>query len=66
MSKSNPEIEKRIADALNAYHDRGEAKIALLAREFDIPYKQLWGRVQGRESRSARTRLNRALDEGQE
>jgi hypothetical protein len=66
MSKFDPEIEKRIADALCAYHDRGEPKIAPLAREFDIPYKQLKGRVQGRQSRSARTGPNRALDEGQE
>jgi hypothetical protein len=34
MSKFNPEIEKRIADALSAYHDRGKPKIAPLAREF--------------------------------
>jgi hypothetical protein len=66
MSKFNAEIETRIADALSAYHDRGEPKIAELAREFDIPYKLLWGRVQGRQSRSARTGPNRALDEVQE
>jgi hypothetical protein len=61
MSKFNPEIEKRISDALSAYQDRGEPKIALLAWEFDIPYKQSWGRVQGRESRLARTGPNRHL-----
>jgi hypothetical protein len=66
MSKFNAEVEKRIADALSAYHDRDKPKIAELAREFDIPYTQLKGRVHGRQSRSARTGPNRALNEGQE
>jgi hypothetical protein len=66
MSKFNAEIRKRIADILSVYHDCGEPKITELAREFDIPYKQLWGRVQGRQSRSARAGLNRVLDEVQE
>jgi hypothetical protein len=66
MSKLDPKIEQRIADALCAYHDRGKPKIAPLAREFNISYQQLKGRVQGRQSRTARTPSNRALDEGQE
>ena len=66
MSKLNSELEKRISDALCAYYDRGEPKIAPLAREFDISYQLLKGRVQGRQSRSAKTPSNKALNKGQE
>ena len=66
MTKFNSELEKRIADALGAYHDRGKPKIAPLAREFGISYQQLRGRVQGRQSHSAKTPSNKALHKGQE
>jgi DDE superfamily endonuclease. len=66
MSKSNTDIEKRISDALHAYYDRGEPKIAPLARESDVPYQRLRARVQGRPSRSAKIPSNKALDKGQE
>ena len=66
MSKLNSELEKRISDALCAYYDRGEPKIAPLSREFDISYQLLKGRVQGRQSRSAKTPSNKALNKGQE
>ncbi|KAJ5798977.1 uncharacterized protein N7503_006482 [Penicillium pulvis] len=66
MSKSNTDIEKRISDALHAYYDRGEPKIAPLARTFDVSYQRLRARVLGRPSRSAKIPSNEALDKGQE
>ncbi|KAJ5195497.1 uncharacterized protein N7498_008935 [Penicillium cinerascens] len=66
MSKSNTDIEKRISDALRAYYDLGDPKMAPLAREFDVPYQRLRARYRGRPSRSAKIPSNKALDKGQE
>ncbi|THC96651.1 hypothetical protein EYZ11_003856 [Aspergillus tanneri] len=42
MPKDSDKIKSRIPDALRAYHERNNPKIAALAREFDIPYQRLW------------------------
>ena len=66
MSVISSDPEDRISKALQAYHDRDKPKIAPLAREFGVSYSQLFGRVHGRTSRSARPGPNKALDKSQE
>jgi hypothetical protein len=66
MSENSSEIEDRISDAIQAYNDRDNPKIAQLAREFRVPYQRLLGRVRGRVSRLARSGPNKVLDKSQE
>ena len=66
MPENYKEIEDRISEALHAYHDRNEPKIAPLSREFRVPYQRLRARIQGRKSRSTRRAPNKCLDNSQE
>ncbi|KAJ6039314.1 uncharacterized protein N7446_014062 [Penicillium canescens] len=56
------ENELKIANALAAYHDRNEPKIKPLAREFDVSYQTLLGRIRGAGSAIGRPATNKALD----
>lgn len=53
--------EKRIADAITAYHDRDKPKILPLAKEFDVSYQKLRGRILGRTSPNKRSATHKAL-----
>ena len=66
MPKFSPEVEIRIASALEAYHKNDKPNIKALAREFDVSYGQLYGRVKGRVSPKGHPGPNRALDPEQE
>ena len=66
MPKFSPEVEIRIASALEAYHTSNKPNIKALAREFDVPYGRLRARINGRASRNTRPGPNRALDSEQE
>jgi hypothetical protein len=66
MPKFSPEVEIRIASALEAYRTSDKPNIKALAREFDVSYGQLYGRVKGRVSPKGHTGPNRALDPEQE
>ena len=66
MPKFSPEVEIRIASALEAYHTSNKPNIKALAREFDVSYGQLYGRIKGCVSPKARHGPNRALDPEQE
>ena len=66
MPKFSPEVEIRIASALEAYRTSDKPNIKALAREFDVSYGQLYGRINGRASRNTRPGPNRALDSEQE
>jgi transposase-like protein len=54
MPKFSPEVEIRIASALEAYHTSNKPNIKALAREFDVSYGQLYGRIKGRVSPKTR------------
>jgi hypothetical protein len=66
MPKFSPEVEIRIASALEAYRTSDKPNIKALAREFDVSYGQLYGRIKGRVSPKGHTGPNRALDPEQE
>jgi hypothetical protein len=66
MTTRYSDVEKRISEACIAYGCREKPKIATLAREFDVPYQRLRGRIQGKNSRSTRPTTNKALDDAQE
>ena len=60
------ELEYRIVNALQAYHSTEKPKIAILAREFDVPYHTLRRRALSQNSRKCRTPINNALKPEQE
>jgi hypothetical protein len=66
MPNPSSDIEIRIASAIEAYRTSNKPNIKALAREFDVPYGQLRGRINGRVSRNARPCPNKALDPEQE
>ncbi|KAI2716302.1 transcriptional regulator family: Centromere protein B, DNA-binding region [Penicillium roqueforti] len=66
MPKNTQDLEDRIEIALQAYAKMEKPKIAKLAREFDVPYQLLRGRVQGRKSPKCRTGPSKALEPEQE
>ena len=66
MPKFSAEVEICITSALEAYCMSNKPNIKALAREFDVPYGQLRGRINGRVSRNARPCPNKALDPEQE
>ena len=66
MPENYKEIEDRITEALHAYYERNEPKIAPLSREFRVPYRRLRARIQGGKSRSTRQATNKCLDNSQE
>ena len=66
MPNPSSEIEIRIASALEAYRTSDKPHIKALAREFDVSYGQLYGRIKGRVSPKGHTGPNRALDPEQE
>jgi hypothetical protein len=66
MPKFSPEVEIRIASALEAYRTSDKPNIKALAREFDVSYGQLYGRIKGCVSPKGHTGPNRALDPEQE
>ena len=43
-----------------------KAKIAPLAREFDVPVQRLWARLNGRQSQSSHPTPTKRLDQSQE
>ena len=66
MAQISQEIEARIRNAIDAYqHDPGQ-KMADIAREFEVPYQRLRGRLQGKHSRVNKRPVNCALDKQQE
>jgi hypothetical protein len=60
------ELEKRITNALEAYHAAKKPNIAFFAREFNIPYSTFKGRVKGRQPRKGSTGGTKALEPEQE
>lgn len=66
MKDSYSAIESRIQQACEAAKQRKNAKIAALAREFDVPPSRLRARLQGRPARSDRTITTKRLDDAQE
>ena len=50
MSESYIEIENRISEAYDAYSARGKPKIKPLSQKFNVPYKRLLSRINGRDS----------------
>ncbi|KAJ5797138.1 uncharacterized protein N7518_005678 [Penicillium psychrosexuale] len=55
-----------IGIALRSYAENDKPKIAKLAREFNIPYQLLRGRINGAKSQKGRTGTHKALDAEQE
>lgn len=66
MDSSYISTEQRIQAACEAYKARINAKIAPLAREFNVPISRLRARIQGRQPRTQRTITTKRLDEAQE
>ena len=66
MPENYHKIENQITKALHAYHERDRPKIALLAREFRVPYQRLRARVKGGKSRSTRPATNKCPEDSQE
>ena len=66
MPNPSSEIEIRIASALETYRSSNTPNIKALAREFDVPYGRLYGRIKGRVSRNTRPSPSRALNQEQE
>ncbi|KAJ5131285.1 uncharacterized protein N7515_007324 [Penicillium bovifimosum] len=67
MAVKSQDLEARILAAVSAYHDsKKKLVITKLAREYNIPYNPLKGRIRGRTSRSQRTGPNKALLPDQE
>ena len=66
MPKKFDVSEDRLQEALAAYHDRDDPKIAAIAREFGVDYQRLKRRVHGGGCRSARQGPNKCLDMPQE
>lgn len=66
MNLQDIDIEERISWALEAYKENPDQKIAELGREFEIPYQQLRGRIQGHQPRTSRIPVNKRLTDGEE
>ena len=66
MNSSYSAIEQRIQTACGAARARKNAKIATLAREFDVPVSRLRARFNGRQSRTQRSITTKRLYESQE
>lgn len=60
------ELENRITIALAAYHAAKKPNTSAIAREFDISYQTLRGRIKGRRSKNGHTSTNNALEPEQE
>lgn len=58
-------MEDRIGIALRSYSEN-DKPIAKLAREFNVPYQLLRGRINGAKSQKGRTGTHKALDAEQE
>jgi hypothetical protein len=61
MPKNTQDLEDRIEIALQAYAKMEKPKIAKLAREFDVPYQLLRGRVQGRNWQHSKYESNELM-----
>lgn len=66
MDNSYSATEKRIQAACEAARAQRNAKIAPLARQFDVPVSRLRARLQGRQSRTQRPITTKRLDDSQE
>lgn len=66
MPFSSQNLEDRIDSALKVYHASEKPVIPVMAREFDILYYTLRGRINGRKSLTGRPGTNKALGIEQE
>ncbi|EDN06668.1 predicted protein [Histoplasma mississippiense (nom. inval.)] len=66
MLKSSNYTEEQLQRAVDAYKSNSKLKITSLSREFKVPYATLYGRINGKKSRTMRVPLNRALNDSQE
>ncbi|KAJ5521862.1 hypothetical protein N7527_005977 [Penicillium freii] len=67
MPKAPKIDESHVLEACEAAQREKKPNLAKIAREYDIPYEILRGRVRrGRQARNAYTPKNKALDEYQE
>ncbi|KMW66471.1 hypothetical protein BDDG_11559 [Blastomyces dermatitidis ATCC 18188] len=66
MPKSSNYIEEQLQRAVDAYKSNSKLKITSLSREFKVLYATLYGRINGKKSRTMRVPLNRALNDSQE
>jgi hypothetical protein len=62
MSDRYKGTEERMQKALDAYNSDQTLKIALLTREYAVPYPTLYHQIHGRKSKSTREASNKALD----
>jgi hypothetical protein len=60
------ELEDRITDALALCRATKKPNVKAIARQFDISYCTLRGRLKGSKSRNERTPTNKALEPEQE
>lgn len=59
--------ESRVIEACEASRAEKKPNLSKIAREYGVPYSRLRGRVSlGYQAHSARTPINKALDEYQE
>ena len=66
MAGFNSDIEKRISDACASAVSQNRPNISELARQFDVPYQRLRGRINGRPTLNQRRHYPNALDNTQE
>ncbi|EDN07049.1 predicted protein [Histoplasma mississippiense (nom. inval.)] len=66
MSKSSNYTEEQLQRAVDVYKSNSKLKITSLSPEFKVPYATLYGRINGKKSRTMRVPLNRALNDSQE
>jgi hypothetical protein len=66
MYNSYSAIEKRLQAACEAAKAQKKAKVAPLARQFDVPVSRLRARLNGRQSRTQHPITTKRLDDSQE
>jgi hypothetical protein len=66
MPESYQQIESRIETALVAISREKTPNISRFARIYNVPYKRLWNRVKGHDSRLTRPPAGRLLSDAQE
>lgn len=59
-------MEARIKEALRYIEDFPEAKVAKVAREFDVPRSRLRNRLEGRPPKAGRQATNLKLSQPEE
>ena len=66
MTKFDPEVEKRIADAIDYSQKNPSIKLSKVAVKFVVPYDLFYRRLHGRNAGNTHSGHNKALNETQE